>query len=171
MCSPRTWSFEPDATTNQLRTPQPEAKTSLQLAKTQPDTRSQDQLTTGQPQPDTRSQDQLTIGQPQPDTRSQDQLTTGQSQPQPKTLLLESYCLAARNLNLRKRHCCLKPLPGSKEPQPQPNQSSNYNTAIRKTPTPHRLISCSLLLVSFLLLSFTCCSMAEDGAPTWRQLD
>ena len=131
MCSPRTWSFEPDATTNQLRTPQLEAKTSLQLAKSQP-------------QPDTT-------------TRSQDQLTTGQ---------VSTKDTAARK-NLNQRYCCKKSSPRSKEPQTKSthNQPSYHNPAIRKTPTPHRLISCSLLLVSVLLLSFTCCSMAEDGTP------
>ena len=166
MCSPRTWSFEPDATSNQLRTPHPEKRNQDQLKtagqlhpeKSQdqlktvgqiyPETISQDQLfIPGQLYPETISQDQLFIpGQLYPETINQDQLLIpGQPQPNNKTLLLESHCLAARNLNLRRRHCCLKSLPGSKKS------------------THQRLISfISALTCVFLLLAVPTNIMAED---------
>ena len=156
MCSPRTWSFEPDETSNQLRILHPENRTKDQLktAGQHPENRKQDQLKSAGHHPETRRQDQLksaghhpeTRRQDQPDTRSQDQFkTTGQHQPDNKILLLESHCPAVRSFNQRKRPCCLKSLPGSKKS------------------THQRLISfISVLTCVFLLLAVPTNIMAED---------
>ena len=181
MCSPKTWSFEPDATSNQLRTPHPENQSQDQLqtaGQTYPETISQDQFfIPGQLHPETTSQDQLLIpGQPKPDNGRQDQPTTGLYQPETRNLD-QTITSCPQPDNRRhcykkpqpqpdnRRNCCLKPLPGSKKPQPQPNQPSNHNTTIHKTSTHKKLINCALLLVSFLLLLSTWHSMAEDEAP------